>query len=301
MKLLERLHRMRFNRVVRAVQHTPVVACQPGGVVVLSMVHHRDVLSYLLALKSFVRYVPAARVVLVADPTLNQNDRAVLRAQVPSIEIREAAEFRHDGVPTGGCWERLCAIAEYVADGYVIQLDADTVAVAPLPEVRQAVNDGVSFTLGTEDDQRVGPADETASWARKRLAEGDHIQLAAEALLDQLEPKGSWRYVRGCAGFAGFARNSITPARVVEVSRQMGRLLGPRWAQWGTEQFTSNLLVASSEGGRVLPHPQYCAPHHRRADSAFFHFIGYVRFSNGLYARTASRVCSELTEVAHAA
>lgn len=297
MKLRERWHRWRFQQTVKSIVQTPVLRMSDNGLIVLSMVHHRDVLPYLLALKSFVRFVPASRVVLVADPTLDSDDRALLRAQVPAIEIRDAADFRRPGLPVGGCWERLSAISEYVAQGYVVQLDADTVSVAPLDDVRQAFRDGVSFTLGTEDRQSLQPAADVARWAQGRLQDGDHIQLAAEALLDRLpaQPEG-WRYVRGCAGFAGFAPGSISPPRVQQLSAWMGQLLGERWTQWGTEQFMSNLLVANCAGARVLPHPRYCAPHRRTAESVFFHFIGYVRYTTAYYTESARQVIRQLVD-----
>ncbi len=294
MTLTERLNKLRFNWAVRAIADTPPVARGASDFTALSMVQHRDVLPYLLALKSFARFATPADVVLVADPTLDANDRALIRDHVPHIRFREAAELRRPGIPKGGCWERLSAIAEQSADSYVVQLDADTVAVAAPTHVAGAIADGVSFTLGTEDDQRIDSTEAVARWAQERLDGNDHIQGLAEACLDRFDPDARYRYVRGCAGFAGFARGSIDPAAVLAVSQRMGALMPDKWSAWGTEQFTSNLLVASSPGARVLPHPTYCAPHRRSAETVFFHFIGYVRYASGLYARVAKEVAREL-------
>lgn len=294
MKIAERIHKTRFEWEVRAIRQTDPVPVGHNPFTVLSMVQHRDVLPYLLALKSFARFASPQGVVLVADPTLDADDRALIRSHVPHIVIREAADFRRPGVPVGGCWERLSAISEYVADTYVVQLDADTVATSEPADVLQAIKDGVSFTLGTDDDQLITGSREAAESARGRLSEGDHPQAYAEASLDKFDAEGRYRYVRGCAGFAGFARGSIDPAAVVAISKGMSQLLGERWSAWGTEQFTSNLLVATSPGARVLPHPRYCAPHRRVADTVFLHFIGYVRYTTGYYAELAARVAREL-------
>lgn len=259
------------------------------------MVQHRDVLPYLLAIKSLARYLPPAEVVVVADPTLDVRDRDLMLEHIPHLRFREAAEFRRAGIPEGGCWERLGAIAEYAQQSYVIQVDADTVAVGPLTEVKSAIDDGVSFTLGTEDEQRIQPCSVAAAWARSRAkGQDEHVQVLAESCLDDFDPEGAHRYVRGCAGFAGFAKGSIGPERVLSVSRRMSELMGARWSDWGTEQFTSNLLVASSPGARVLPHPRYCAPHRRNGSSVFFHFIGYVRYRTAFYATLADRVARQL-------
>ena len=65
MKLVERIHRARFNWEVRAIRDTAPLRPGSEDFTALSMVHHRDVLPYLLALKSFVRHMRPARVVLV--------------------------------------------------------------------------------------------------------------------------------------------------------------------------------------------------------------------------------------------
>lgn len=294
MKIIERLHRAHFDWRVRSILRTPKVGPGRLDFTLLSMVQHKDVLPYLLALKSISRFLDPARVVVVADPTLHAADRALIRRHVPHIQFHEAAEFRRPGLPVGGCWERLSAIAQYSARSYVVQLDADTVAVTLPTDVRRAISDQVSFTLGTEDNQAISSTAEAAALANSRLDGNDQIQALAESVLDRLDPQQQYRYVRGCAGFAGFARGSLNPAQLLVVSQKMAALLPGRWSAWGTEQFTSNLLVASSPGARVLPHPRYCAPHRRTAETVFLHFIGYVRFASSMYANTTAQVVSEL-------
>ena len=294
MKLAERFHRARFDWEVRAVLNTPPVLVGAENFIALSMVQHRDVLPYLLAIKSFARFLQPARVVLVADPTLDTDDRTLLRKHVPHIEFREAAEFHRDGIPKGGCWERLNAISEYARDAYVVQLDADTVAMKDMPAVRQAIRDQVSFTLGTEDVQPITSCAEIAEWAKNQLDGQDHIQLLAEASLDRFDTTGRFRYARGCAGFAGFAPGNINATQMLDISTRMAELIGPQWSAWGTEQFTSNLIVCSSLGARILPHPSYCNPGRITTVTIFLHFIGYVRYRSGLYAKLARKICREL-------
>jgi len=294
MTLAERFNKLRFDITVRSILKTTVVVPGKTPFIALSMVQHRDVLSYLLALKSFARYLSPQRVVVVADPTLNAADRATLRAHVPHIEFREAAEFHQNGIPKGGTWERLTAIAEYSAHQYVVQLDADTVSTADLPEVRAAILSGKSFALGTDDIQPIEDADIAAQRAKEKSTTENHIQLLAESCLDRLASHGTYRYARACSGFSGFAPGTFDVAQLRRISLRMGELLGDRWAAWGTEQFTSNLLVCSSTGGHLLPHPRYCNPWRMTQSSIFLHLIGYTRFQTGLYARLASRVTLEL-------
>lgn len=293
-ELKSRFHRWQFERAVSEVLNTPPLTLARSGPVALSMVQHRDVLPYLLAIKSIARQLPPARVVVVADPSLDVQDRATIARHVPGVEFRPAQAARVEEVPTGGCWERLLSIAQLCSDQYVMQVDADLVAVANLDEVGAAIESNVSFTLGTVDDQIIVTTGEAARFWNGRLGSAPHVQALCESVLDRFDPQGTCRYVRGCAGFSGFSRGSINVEQVQDLSRRMRELVGPRWSEWGSEQFASNLLVASSPGSRVLPHPKYCAPHRRTEQTALLHFIGFVRYTSGLYAQTARGVIDHL-------
>lgn len=293
-KLSQQFNRIQFQWRIRSICDTPPLARGCVPLTVVSMVHHRDVLPYLLALKSFARFQPPIRVVIVADPTLNSADCTVLQGHIPEVEIRQAREFHRDGIPKGGTWERIYAISEYAADSYVIQLDADTVTIGDPVAVHKSISDQVSFTLGTMDDQAIQPTAQCADWARHRFEKRCHIQGAAEMVLDLFDPNQDFHYVRGCSGFTGFAPGSIKPEMVLDISRRMRAILGVRWSEWGTEQVTSNLLVASSPGARVLPHPDYCLPYRRTENTVFIHFSGFDRFRSGMYGELARQVCSDL-------
>jgi hypothetical protein len=296
MRLAEKVREFQFNRAVRAMNGTPPL--EPGGepFTLLSMVHHRDVHAYLLAAKSLARQLRPSQVVVVADPTIDQDDRAILRRHVPSVVIREASEFKHEGLPSYSSWRRLCAIAEYVERGYVIQLDADTVTLGPVPEVAAAMREGAAFVLGTEDGQGFSSCADAAEYARATQLTGIvRPQGWAEAALDRLDVPGIERYVRGCAGFAGYARQSFDVARLRRISDRMAQMLGDKWTQWGTEQFTTLLVVSNTPNARVLPHPKYCMPSVRKPDTSFIHFIGYERFISSLYANVARTIAAELS------
>lgn len=290
----QRYNKVRFGLAVKKMQRTPVLKTHPGGPALLSMVHHRDVLSYLLAAKSFARFIVPAKVVIVADPSITVADQEVLKHHIPDICFRNAAEFHCPELPKGGTWERLTAIAEYAQENFVIQLDADTVATKPMPEVEQAVRENHAFLLGTEDIQKIQPVAEIATWAKGRLTGNDHVQLVAESVLDRLHHQQHWKYVRACSGFAGFPREGFDRDKLIKISQEMGALLGDRWSEWGTEQFSSNLVLANMEGAKLLPHPKYCAPHRANGDTAFRHFIGYVRHTTPLYGDLAGIVAAEL-------
>lgn len=294
-KICTGINRRQFDRELGNILSTPPVTLGEDEFTALSMVHHRDVESYLLAIKSFCRFLHPRKIVMVADPSIIDADRALIASHVQGIEIVRAEDFREPGMPQGGCWERLIAISEYVQRDYVIQLDADTVTLEYPAEVKKAVVEARSFVLATEDGQDFVSCIEAANWAKPRIESGEHVQVVAEANLDRLAGAESNRYVRGCAGFSGFAAGCFSRAKLRDFSHAMSKLLTDKWSAWGTEQFASNYIVSSSPEACVLPHPKYCHPGREQTGTVFLHFIGYVRFDTDRYARAARETCSALT------
>lgn len=284
---LVRRYRLRlFNQEVIKVLHTAPVVFKPNAPLIVSMVHHRDVLPYLAAIKSFVRYVPVSGVVVVADKSIDDNDRETFRKQMPGVIIRDASEFVREGIPSGGCWERLVAIANYAAANYVIQLDADTLTISEPWSVIHAIQNNFSFTLGTYDLQAKVNVLEVARWAQSHCTNNanPHIQLICESkLMTASNGDESKVYIRGCAGFAGFGIGSFSEDDVKTLSTRMNYALKELWSKWGTEQFASNYIVSNIDGSVVLPHPVYTTPNLINKTTVFIHFIGPLRYSGGKY------------------
>jgi hypothetical protein len=296
-QLKDRARRLRFAGACRGILHTaPVALDASSGLVVLSQVQHKDVLLFLLAVKSFARRVRPRGVCVLNDGSLSANDCAVLREHCPGLTLLELAEHRSAVCPTGGCWERLLAISSLVRDSYVIQLDSDTLTVGQIDDVRNCVRENKAFALGTWDRQGFESMRERVETART-LDHGSaaHVQVVAEANFDKLDDFASLRYVRGCAGFAGFARQSFTREWVEAISGQMRRAIGSKWSEWGSEQVMSNIVIANIQAAIVLPHPKYADCHKMQPGvTEFIHFIGSCRFDDGNYARLGAQVIASL-------
>lgn len=288
-------HRTLFARRAKAVLRTP--PAMPGALplTTLSMVHTRDVVPYLLAFKSFHHHVPARHAVVVCDPTITEADKALLRAHIPHLELRDANEFTHPSIPRGGTWERLYAISEYSERQFTIQLDADTVAAGPLLEVVDHVSANRPFVIGEEFDQRVAPLAGFAAIAKTWTS--GHVQALAEAALDSIGLPPRTLYVRGCSGFTGFVAGTDMRCRMLDFSERMQAKLGERWRDWGTEQVTSNFVLANQPQACVLPFPRYASADLAAPDSSFIHFFGSVRFRDRLYERTAQAALRRLGAV----
>lgn len=281
----------RYMEVARQVLQTAPLTPGDAPFMTLSMVHQRDVIPYLVAVKSFACHLRPERITIVCDPSIDEEARQIFRQHIPFVELRQAQEFQSEAHPKGGCWERLAAIASYSPEHYVVQLDADTVTVAPLPEVESAIRNRHGFVLGEKENQQLMTLAETEAnahdWSDR------HIQSVSEKRMDSAGLSMNL-YVRGCAGFTGFPSNGQMAEQMREFSSKMAQVALGRWAEWGTEQVTSNYLVANAEQTRVLPYPRYSTPERNIEDIVFFHFIGYVRYVNSLYRTKTLQVLPQL-------
>jgi hypothetical protein len=279
----------RVDRVVHDLRCADVVKTAPlrmndAPVKILSMVCHRDVILYLVAAKSFYQKLQLGSFVLIDDGSLTAEDRDIFNRHLGSPRILHIRDVPTFDCPVGGTWERLLKILELAESEYVIQLDADTLTLGSLDDVRACVQNNISFTLGTGAGRDFVPAADAAKIARN--APGNHLQDVAERNLDRLEHAGALKYVRGCSGFAGFAKEKNRLELVRAFSRQMSGFLGKRWNEWGSEQVTSNFTVANSSRAMVLPYPAYSGFDNNDVRGLeFVHFIGSCRYDAGVYTR----------------
>jgi hypothetical protein len=294
-RILKRLKTDFFKRLylrnVSCVLETPPL--QPGNLpfIVLSMVHQRDVIAYLVAIKSFARFANPERVIVICDPTIGDHEKSIFKSHIPHIELRNAEDFRIKGIPCGGTWERLSAITEYSSENYIIQLDSDTITTDSVIEVLNAITYKNSFTISEKQGQAILTLKQTSENASK--SNSKHIQAASEKIMSSVG-LGDKFYVRGCSGFTGFAKGTALRDEMLNFSELMYKCLGNRWSEWGTEQVTSNYLVANSAGIFLLPYPKYSTPFEKLHNAAFIHFIGEVRFINRLYEETSRRAIQQL-------
>lgn len=291
--LTERFNRLLFQRAVKAVLKAPAIEQGNNSFAALTMVHQRDLLPYLLAIKTFAHYACPQRIILIADPSLEKADKDLLREHVPFIEILEAVQFRRAALPIGGTWERLSAIAILCNESAIVQLDADTMTFDAPTEVIGCMKNNRNFIIRSEHGVEIQSLDTAAKYGKTLLDSSDHIQALAEARLTELPNWQQFRYVRGCSGFTGFGKGALSSDMLDQVSQAMRGLHGARWDDWGTEQVTSNLLAASSPNAFLLPHPRYCNADTLSKATVVAHFIGYARHVTREYeyrAEAASRV-----------
>lgn len=284
-----------FDFLARDIFLTPPAKCnQHSSLIILSQIYPADMTMYMLAAKSFSRYIRPREFVII-DDGLSAHHRLTLTKHFDKIRFISIDTIASKFCPKGGTWERLLGIATLNSDDYVIQLDADTLTLANPDEVLSCVSGSRSFTLGTLMGQNIVGALAASEFARKHPS--NHVQIQAELALERLPDSARLKYVRGCSGFTGFAPGTLNVEKVEHFSSAMMNLIGmQQWNQWGSEQVTSNFLVANCPNSLVLPvhfYPPW-SPACNPTASKFIHFVGTHRFKNGQYSKMAKNIISQL-------
>jgi hypothetical protein len=287
------------ERAAQGIMDTAPIVGADDGVILFSMIGTAVLIPYLVAVKSLHLHLRRGRIVLLNDGTLSGADRAILALHCDNPVILEKPDIDPSPCPRDNCWERLIAILDRRRDAYVIQLDSDTVTTGPVPEVLAAIDANRSFTLaGGHDEAQHGfrTAREIASIFHADGPMTDHVQAYAETAMATLPNADDVRYIRGCAGFAGFARSDTGRSLVSEFSVAMDNCLGSAWRQWGSEQVASNFVIANDPEPVQLPYD--CYVNHWEeplpSDPAFIHFIGTYRFRRGNYSRCSKAAIAAL-------
>jgi hypothetical protein len=292
-----------FERTAKDILTTAPLRITGDTPLFVSMLSRRDLIPYLLAIKSLYAEIKQGRVAVINERgVINQHsfthdDLAILRHHLPGIDIIDFCTISTGRCPRGGTWERLVKIIELSQENYVIQVDADTLTSAPVPEVVDCVQANRSFILGGPSGTTVLPAPETArmmqGWIKTYGWTAPlHVCAAAEAALDRLPSAAEKSYVHASSGFGGFARGVFSLEELEWFSTNMSNIIGSEiWHEkWGSEQTGSNYILANAPKAVVLPVPKYGSfdPDLPQGEHAFLHYYGTYRYSGGLYRKKAA-------------
>jgi hypothetical protein len=287
------------RRVVRHILDTPPIVPLDDGVVLFSMIGTAVLLPYLVAVKSLQAQLQRGRVMLLDDGTLTAADKAVLAHHVGNPRILTFSDIDTGPCPKGNCWERLLAILDLRRENYVIQLDSDTVTLGPVPELAAAIAANRSFTLGGGVCDVEHGFMTIPQMIRDIYPDGPlypHIQSVIESALRDVPGAEDLKYIRGCAGFAGFSKSAGGRALAERFAVDAGRAVGPRFSEWGSEQAASNFVVANDPDPIQLPYDRYTNHWDEAlpADPAFIHYIGTYRYDRGSYVDSTERAIRQL-------
>ncbi len=297
-RIINKLNFKRFDWSTRHVLDLkPLQTDSAANFSVLSMLCKRDLYQYLVAINSLFQYAVPKQVIIVNDGSLGNAEISKIINACPAAKIVPIEDFRIDGLPRGGCWERIVAVSEFSKQEYIVQMDADTLFMSRPDEMINAIAQSRSFALPTESGTEVKNAAECIDFAVKRKQEGvSHIQIDAEASLGIMGDVQTIKYIRACAGFAGYAPGALTLEKLLKVSTGFQSLFKERWNDWGTEQFTSNFILANDSSVYVLPIEKYDSVDKFKPELSFVHFIGCFRFDKGIYVRESCKIIKKIKD-----
>lgn len=295
-RLWEMMSSRHFDRSCRFIDKAPPIPVGERDFAVVSMLRHIDVTQYLVAIRSFVACAsPPAEIHIINDGSLTPVDLARLKHHIPHIEIADIADIDTGDCPNGGTWERLKYIVDLSQKIYAIQIDADIFSRQTLGEVMEAIVQNRSFLLGTDSGKKIVSLSEASDFADTLT--GIHVQVSVEREMRNLTLRQQ-KYLRASSGFAGFAKQAVEWGTARDFSHQMEELLQSdqfSWTTWGTEQITSNFVLANAPDPLVLTEPDYInhdgSPVGDR--ERLIHFLGFARFENDTYRTLAARFISE--------
>jgi hypothetical protein len=294
-----RIDQRRHDRAAAAILKTPPIAARDDGLILFSMIGTAVLNSYLVAVKSLYNELDMGQIMLLNDGTLTAQDRHDLAHHCGNPVIIEISDVDTSPCPSGNCWERLMAILAARGANYVIQLDSDIVVTGPIPEVIDAIAANSSFTLGGDAAAVENGFMSAEMLAHKIYPNGppsSHVQHQAECRFGQLTNADTRRYIRGCAGFAGFSRGASGRETLAAFSEEIESLIGPKWHEWGSEQIASNYVIANDSKPQVLPYERYVNHWDTPlpVGARLIHFIGTHRYDHGNYLRATKDVIARL-------
>jgi len=300
-KIQERINKNLFSNAARKIRSTPPLSVnKQGDVIIVSQVYHDAVDMTLLALKSFMKNLGRGSIELIDDGSLTNDDKLVLQMHLPNVKIIHINTIETGDCPQGGTWERLIWILNRSKNAYVIQVDTDTLTVGALPEIDACIRGNTAFTIGgpmwlvSVDTEYMNYI--TNSWS------STHIQTKAESHLADCKNTIIKNYFRGCSAFTGFPKGGVSFEVLEKFSIEMESYVGKeRWREWGTEQFSSNVMISLSNKPQILPWPKYqnfgqpfCDLKNTQGVVSVFHFIGTFRYKNRIYERLARNFIQKL-------
>jgi hypothetical protein len=289
-KVRRKYNEWHYRQIAKGILDTAPIRSTKDAPQYVSLVCHRDLLPYLVAIKSVFSKIQKGQVVVLNDGSLTPSDLEILRHHLDDPQMFHVDDIDTGPCPSYICWSRLLLISDLVKDGYVVQVDSDIVAQSDVPEILECLEQDQGFMIVNPRNPGRVSFVEMTQWLEEHGWRPSSIQLRAEHALKNLPDPENRFYVRGTAAFVGFPKDSIRREDIYRFSQEVEPHVGEIWHNWGSEQTTTNHVVGNMKNLRLLEFPDYInhTPKVDVAQSKIVHFFGTHRFFNGRYV-TSSR------------
>lgn len=296
-----------FKKVIK----TPAIKTNPDAATgIHSIVPHRNLYAFLVAIKSLLRYSNDFAVYVHDDGSLTEKDKELLAQQITSINIlsRKAADELFDQKIADPFLSTVrTSYTSYLKlfdptfrspHKRIILLDSDTLFIKPPKHVIEwAKKGGPSWFHAAPLGNMKANTSNTIEKPKDQ-----HIQTLIMEQLDQIniELNEHFKLEQGfCAGFVGYDIDTINFARLKRLLENLHDRFGDKIFKWGAEQTIHGLFLCGDQAEK-LSMQDYFVYTQNNADQAakatFIHFVGENRFFKLKYPRFASLIIKELKQ-----
>lgn len=304
-RLRKRLNSVRFWLAARGIYRTPPTPCDPRAECTIhTMLGRSDLLMYLVAIKSLLRFRPASRVAAHSDGSLAPSDETLLRKHIPGVQIIRAGDadervkkllnpFLMEWRAHDPCWRRLIDTEVWRQTPRRVIIDSDLLTLRRPDALLEWIADSGNtrpLMFGAVDTEPAGPVvagsgnGSMQNSYRERLAKiGAAVGMPATF------------FQGGTAGCYGCTRE----LSLAEIERQLKAALaaGVPMGEWGGDQCLV-IYVLSHSNPIHLSIQRYLnySPEaiDRLDEAAIIHFYGTHRYHAGTYLRLTRQVVREL-------
>lgn len=133
---------------IAGILETPPVPHRADGVAIVARIGTREVLPFLVALKSLHGRLGRGRPVILDNGTLDGADRTILAFHCGDPEILPPRAVSLGGFPSAGDWEPWLAAFDRRRGEYWLLLDPLAVVVESVPQIEQALAANRSLSTG---------------------------------------------------------------------------------------------------------------------------------------------------------
>lgn len=298
-----------------AVGKTPAIATNPDAETgIHTAVPHRYLYAYLTAIKSLLNYDADLAVYVHDDGSLLDEDKTLIRAQLPGVRIVD--RFKADQTFADKVGDEFLSKVRKSYTSYlklfdptlastnkrIIIVDTDVLFLnRPELIIDWAHNGGAPWFHRSEPWRQAQPSQPSpTSGSQPDAARPKHIQqMVLERLPDLNQALGTkYAYGQGFnSGFVGYDHGTVNYGELKNLLTHLYEILGDRIFRWGSEQTMHGLLLGA-KGAIPLPSDEYMVftdlNSDRAAEARFVHFIGEYRYHRLLYPRLAAQVIRNL-------
>jgi hypothetical protein len=305
-RLRKRLNTTRFWFSARGIFQTPPTPCDPAAECTIhTMLGRADFLMYLLAIKSFLRFRPAARVAAHSDGSLSPGDEATLREHVPGIRVISTTEanerakaklnsFLLEWRAKDASWRRILDTELWCETPRRMIIDSDILTIRePLQVLDWIAGSGAGrpMLFGAPEGPPSGPIPEGKG--NRQIQSIFRERLSAIAIATG---RPAEFYQGATTGYYGCGYELSLWA--IEGVIRAGVSAGVPMAEWGGEQCVGVYLLSTSNP--VLLDPRKYANFApevipRLNEVAVSHFYGTFRYHGDIYLRLARQAVRELS------